>query len=357
MLVVAIVAIAVGAGLVAGGRVSAPATKLATCEEASARAGQVDDAGFGEGSGLPGRGDAELERELAGIAATGARYLRVDFDWGHIGREEGKFDWAATGRVVRQARRCGLDVLGLLAYTPEWARPAGTGDHHPPSDPADFADFAAEAARRFGPQGVNTWEIWNEPNLAFFWEPAPDPAGYAALLIAAYDAIKEVDPEARVLTAGLARASDAGDGSQMAPATFLEGVYDAGAGGHFDAVAHHPYSFPALPLDSTGENAFVDVTPRLYEIMEEHGDADLRIWGTEMGAPTSDGLTADFLAEYVTQAYRAWRDWSFTGPLIWYSYRDAGSDPDVGEESFGLVRSDFTPKGPALAAFEAVVND
>jgi hypothetical protein len=359
VLVVAVMAVVLGAGLLAAGRGSgsgSAALPPTRCADASARANRVADVGFSEGAGLPGRGDAELERQLAGITATGARYLRMDFDWSYIGRQEGEFDWAATERVVRQAQQCGLEVLALLAYTPEWARPAGSGDHHPPTDPADFAAFAAEAVRRFQPQGVHTWEIWNEPNLDVFWEPAPDPAGYADLLIAAYDAIKEVDPAARVLTGGTAPAPDAADGTRVAPATFLDGVYDAGGGDHFDAVAHHPYSYPSLPLDSTGQNAFADVTPQLYEIMDEHGDGDLQIWGTEMGAPTSSVVTPDFLAQYVTQAYQAWRDWPFTGALIWYSYRDAGSDPDVREENFGLVRADFTPKEPALSAFKAVVR-
>ena len=355
LLVVALAAVVIGVGLVVGGAESGTPTGV-TCAEAREVAGRAPDAGFGEGSTLPSRTDAELEQELAGIAATGARYLRMDFDWSYIGRREGELDWAATERVVREAHACGLEVLGLLTYTPAWARPAGAGDHHPPTDPGDFADFAAEAVRRFGPLGVRTWEIWNEPNLDVFWEPAPDAADYAALLTVAYDAIKRVDPDAQVLTGGLAPAPDASDGSRIAPDTFLEGVYAADGGGHFDAVAHHPYSYPVLPLDPTGDNAFVDVTPRLYAVMDEHGDGDVKIWGTEIGAPTSEVLTPEFVAEYVTQAYTGWRAWAFTGPLIWYSYRDVGSDPDEPEDNFGLVRADYTPKEPALSAFEAVVG-
>jgi hypothetical protein len=355
VLVVALVALAIGVGLVVGEGGSAPLPS-ATCADASAPADRVADAGFSEGSGLPGRTDIELERELAGIAATGARHLRIDFNWSYIARREGELDWAATERVVREAQACGLEVLGLLTYAPEWAHPPGVGDHYPPTDPDDFADFAAEAVRRFRPLGVRTWEIWNEPNLAFFWDPAPDPAEYADLLVAAYDAIKEVDSNAIVLTGGLARASDEPDGSSIAPVTFLEGIYAAGGGDHFDAVAHHPYSFPAMPLDANGDNAFVDVTPRLHEVMQEHGDGSKEIWGTEMGAPSTGGLSANFVAEYVTQAYTGWREWAFTGPLIWYSYRDAGSDPDEPEDNFGLVRADFTAKEPALSAFKAAVR-
>jgi polysaccharide biosynthesis protein PslG len=357
LLVVAVVAVVIGVGLVVdggGGGGSAPPA-AGTCSDANDRAGRASDAGFSEGSGLPGRTDSDLERELAGIAATGARYLRMDFDWSYLGREEGRLDWSPVDRVVREARRCGLEVLGLLAYTPEWARRPGGSGQSPPADVNDFAEFASAAVERYRPRGVRTWEIWNEPNLTFYWEPAANPTEYAALLVAAYDAIKAVDPEATVLTGGTARAADEDDGSAVAPVTFLEGIYAAGGGDHFDAVAHHPYSFPALPLQGGGEN-FADITPRLYEVMDEHGDGDLEIWGTEMGAPSTEVVTLDFLADYVTEAYEAWRDWSFTGPLIWYSYRDAGTDPDDPEDNFGLVRADFRPKEPALSAFAAVVR-
>jgi len=356
ILVVALAAIAVGSGLVWGGGGSDPLPASTCPDAAEATDRRVSDAGFGEGSSLPSRSDTELERELAGIAATGARYLRLDFDWSYIGRREGELDWAPVDRVVRAARACDLEVLGLLTYTPAWARGPGGSDHSPPADADDFAEFAAATVDRFRSLGVRTWEVWNEPNLAFFWEPAPDPVGYTELLVAAYDAIKESDPDATVLSGGLAPAADEADGSRVAPVTFLEEVYAAGGGDHFDAVAHHPYSFPALPLDETGNNAFVDVTPALHAVMDENGDARKHIWGTEMGAPTGSSLTADFVAQYVTQAYEAWRDWSFTGPLIWYSYRDAGTDPDDPEDNFGLVRADYTPKEPALSAFEAVVR-
>ncbi|HEX6310531.1 MAG TPA: beta-xylosidase, partial [Acidimicrobiia bacterium] len=119
----------------------------------------------------------------------------------------------------------------------------------------------------------------------------------------------------------------------------------------------HPYSFPALPLAGGADNAFGAVTPMLHEVMEEHGDGDKPIWGTEMGAPTGTaGFTPTFVAEYVTAAYDAWRTWPFTGPLLWYTYRDAGRDPMEPEDNFGLVTADYRPKEPALSAFEAVVR-
>jgi hypothetical protein len=358
ILVVAVVALAIGVALALAPDSSGPRPDPTCVQPGTALTAPVDDAGFAAGAGLPGRSDADLARDLEGMAATRARYLRFDLPWSSIEAEPDRFQWGEFDRVIAGAHACGLEVIGLLTYSPEWARAPGTSEHVPPVDVDDFAAFASQAVRRYEPEGVDTWEIWNEPNIDVFWEPAPDPAAYADLLVAAYDAVKAVDPDATVITGGLAPAGDEADGSRISPVTFLEEVYAAGAGGHFDAVGHHPYAFPALPLDGDGvDNAFADTTPRLSEVMEANDDGDKLIWGTEMGAPTSEGgVSNDFLAEYATEAFDAWRAWPFTGPLLWYTYRDAGRHASDPEDNFGLVTVDYVPKEPALSAFEAVVG-
>jgi hypothetical protein len=50
--------------------------------------------------------------------------------------------------------------------------------------------------------GVRAWEMWNEPDLAMFWDDSE--ADYARLLKVGYLAAKHADPEARVLFGGLA---------------------------------------------------------------------------------------------------------------------------------------------------------
>jgi polysaccharide biosynthesis protein PslG len=206
--------------------------------------------------------------------------------------------------------------------------------------------------QRYAPRGVHHWEIWNEPNMAGFWKPRPDPSAYAALLAAAYPAIKSADRDATVVSGGLSPAPDAADAGAIAPVTFLEGVYAAGGGGKFDVLGHHPSNYPRMPLtpepDDYNRNAFGGVTPVLHQTMEEHGDGRKKIWATEMGAPTPfDGMTPEYLAAYIREAYAAWGSWSFTGPLIWYAYRDAGTNPDDIEDHFGVTYADLTPKQPA----------
>ena len=249
-------------------------------------------------------------------------------------------------------------MIGLVAYTPTWARPEGTSDKHPPDDPAAFAAFAAQAALRYRSQGVHTWEIWNEPNLDVFWAPAPDPQAYAHLLAGAADAIREIDHAAVVLTAGLSPAADDADGSAIAPVSFLDALYEAGAADHFDAVAMHPYSYPLSPVDAVPLNHFVTVTPQLRDVMVAHGDDDKLIWATEYGAPTGTSNQAVDPAEqaaFLSEAFEQWIAWPWTGPLLVYSWRDRGTDEGEREDNFGLVDHDRRPK-PALETLTSLIE-
>ncbi len=119
-------------------------------------------------------------------------------------------------------------------------------------------------------------------------------------------------------------------------------------------MAHHPYQFPSPPTASSDTNAFLQ-TEQLHEIMEKYGDGAKKIWGTEVGAPTrgAHSVSENDQAAWLDQYYGTWNSWSFTGPLLWYTARDGGRSNTL-EDSFGLVRSNRSPK-PALAAFKEMV--
>jgi hypothetical protein len=252
-----------------------------------------------------------------------------------------------------------MSVIGLVVYTPAWARPAGTNSHVPPTDNANYARFASAAATRYSAKGVHTWELWNEPNLSNFWQPKPDAAAYTALLKAGYAAIKAVDPSSTVLSAGLSPAVDAADGSQISPVTYMKAIYAAGGKGSFDAAAIHPYSYPAQPLDpnTSSWNTFYRM-PLVHDVMTANGDGAKQLWATEYGAPTgtsSVAVSEATQALMVTNAYAAIQQWSWAGPLLWYSMRDAGTDLTYSEHNFGLIRYDFSAKS-ALAAFKTAMG-
>ena len=315
-------------------------------------------AGLSPGFSLADLPASEFTATLDAIAATDVRWLRVDFDWSVIqAAGPDRYDWARTDRIVSAASARHLSIIALMTYTPAWARPFGTPDKNPPSNPDDFARFVSTAAQRYAPFGVATWEIWNEPNVATFWYPRPDPEAYTALLVRAAAAIRAVEPHSTIISGGLSPASDAANGSQVDVRTFLARVYAAGGGTAFDAVGLHPYSFPRLPTFPADYNTFL-TAPALHQLMIDHGDGAKQIWGTEIGAPTEGGggaVTEAVQSQIIVQAYQQWTAWKFTGPLIWFSFADSGFDPANREAHFGLVDASGRRKA-GFSVFVGVVQ-
>src|SRR5690349_13836845 len=165
----------------------------------------ADRAGFNPGSGILWMNDGDRQRELDAMAATGAKWIALDFDWNSIqGDGPASFRWdRSTDTVVREARARGLKIVGSLAYSPPWARRAACANtsHCLPADAAAFARFADSAARRYGANSpvaefrgsVRVWQIWNEANHYPFVQPTVDVRGYTAMLRLAYPAIKARD--------------------------------------------------------------------------------------------------------------------------------------------------------------------
>ncbi|MEX5720542.1 cellulase family glycosylhydrolase [Geodermatophilus maliterrae] len=297
-----------------------------------------------------------MNARLDEVVALGARWVRTDANWSWIEPRQGAPDWSELDALVSAADARGLDVLLVVGRMPEWARPAGTTELHGPSSAAErslFADFTGRLATRYAAQ-VDAWEVWNEPNLDQFWAPSPDPANYAAVLRAAYPAIKSADPATPVLIGGSGGASS-GDIDSV---TWYRGVYANGAQPYFDAATMHPYQdwrAAASGHQNTGEMARV---PAVRQIMTENGDGAKPMWGTEFGAPTSGSTATTEDGQRVV--YTDGRDLWFSresGVLFAYYGRDRAAYGASTSRSpyWGLMRSDGTlkPAYDALAAWIA----
>jgi hypothetical protein len=313
--------------------------------------------GVADGGDIQTLSRTDLARYLDGVKAAGARWIRIGIYWTVIQRAGPRsYDWRPFDRVVNAARRRRLAVLGVILYTPGWARARGMPGTAPPRDLRDYAAFAGRAARHFGPR-VRAYEIWNEPNIGRFWTPAPSAAAYTAMLELADRAIKRARPAATVVSAGLSPYGGYGaaDAQHVNPITFLEQMYANGAGGSMDAVGWHPYNFPyGLGYYSwSAWSQMADTTPSARSVMLANGDGAKRIWATEWGAPTgasSTSVTDDQQAALVAEGLQRLKSFRWAGPSFLYSYRDKGKNPSDREQNFGIVRYDWSAK-PAFAAF------
>jgi hypothetical protein len=316
------------------------------------------------GSSITGLTTAAMNQELDSMASLGVGWVRFDMQWDNVqSQNSSTFNWSDIDRAVAATNAHHIKILAILDFTPRWAAssscPAGN-THCAPASAALFAAFAKAAVQRYSPAGVSNWEIWNEPNNVGFWGPKADCNAYADLLKAAYPAIKQADPNATVITAGLSPAAT--DGANMSPPDFVSCIYDAGAKDYFDAVADHPYSFPQMPSTVTlGAWAQMSLTsPDFRSIMAANGDSAKKIWITEFGAPTNGPDSNWYVSEatqaqMVTDAFQLYKTYDWVGPLFWYTFKDSGTSTDTNENFFGITRNDGSTK-PAYATIKGLLS-
>jgi hypothetical protein len=205
-------------------------------------------------------------------------------------------DFTVTDGIVRAAAARGVRLLPVVLGAPQWAAAPGRRDGTMaiPRDPGEYANYLRTLIRRYGPEGtfwtenpllprhpIRQWQVWNEPNIAPFW--AGDSKtwrdGYVRLLKAAHDAIKEEDPGADVVLAGLSDYSGANS------ATALEAIYNNGVyrqetmRSSFDFAAVHPYTL--LPKN------VVRAVSSFRAEMDGNFDANKPLMITELAWPSS----------------------------------------------------------------------
>lgn len=320
-------------------------------------------AGIALGDQLAGLSNARLNQVLNEVNSLGITWVRIDFDWGNVQpKSSATYDWTVYDPIVSAIVAHHLNVLGVIAYTPPWARSPNCdgGEDCPPQDPAQFATYAASIAARYQSDGLHYWEIWNEPNDFDFWATKADCGAYTSLLKATYPAVKKVDAHAIIITAGLSPQST--DNVNISPTDFLNCIYSDGGKNYFDAVGDHPYTFPQFPSNN-GNNDWANMSqtsPSLRSIMIANGDSAKKIWITEFGAPTN-GPDANWYvsenqqAQMLVQAVQLYQTYDWAGPFFWYTLEDGSTATDTNENFFGLIRADGSPK-PAFSAFLNLIN-
>jgi len=261
--------------------------------------------------------------EMKMLADGGFKSVRMDFAWGGIEREKGKYDFSAYDRLIASLQPHGIRAVFILDYS-NHLYDDGLSPHTDEGRAA-MAAFATAAVTHFKDKGI-VWEMWNEPNIKQFWKPAPGADDYAKLAMAVGKAIRAA----------------ASDELYIGPATstidlkFLETCFKAGCLEYWDAVSVHPYR--QKTPESVG-----DEYRNLRQLIATYAPRDRKIpilsgeWGYSAGWKNFDEerqakyLPREFLANLYNEV-----------PIsIWYDWHDDGVDPKEAEHHFGTVHNAY----------------
>jgi len=249
-----------------------------------------------------------------------------------------------------------------------------------PSAKKAWGDFLKAAVARYGPGGIywsntyqrqfgesavplpiHSWQVWNEPNLRPGFYPgatvAQTAGRYAELLRISHDAVKSRDPQAIIVTAGIATQKD------PHAFDFLADIYKVpGIKSDFDAVAQHPYAPSADSVRTAIQ--------RVRGVMASNGDQGTPLWITEFGwgsaPPDGSGINvgpagqARLLTRSVKLILTHRSAWNLQR-LYWFDWRDPAPNSPYADicircGSAGLFAHDRSPK-PAFHAYREFTAD
>jgi hypothetical protein len=340
--------------------ITVAALGVACFAPASAEAIRSEFYGIAQGSTLD-------NRDLTGMVNARVRTDRFLLNWGLVQpASKASFNWGPTDDFIGALASHAIRPVPFVWGSPEWisGNPAT-----PPIDTAArrqaWVGFLKAAVARYGnggvywanryhrdyganarPLPVQSWQIWNEPNLTKFFAPTPSPTKYARLVQISHDAIKSQSPQANVVLAGLP--GDAWD--------FLDSFYSvSGIKADFDTVALHPYGSDVSTMALR--------IRRSRDVMRNHLDQSTPLWITEFAwgsaPPDRFGINqgpagqAKMLRASFDRILEHRPSWNVQR-LFWYHWRDPRDQ--VATCSFcasaGLLHYDYTAK-PALAAFRS----
>lgn len=301
--------------------------------------------------------------QAARVAATGATWTRVNqLRWSIVQPlKTSPYDWTSYDPIMLAlAQQPQLSPIIIIGDTPTWA----LADPALPSGPiasahlGEFASFVQAAVLRYGkaPYNIHNWELFNEPDSTLAtWVPVISDWGnhgsdYAAMLKAAYPAIKAADSSATVFSGSLALDWFTTD-SPPGPfnRAFIDDVLNAGGGAYFDVLGFHYYPSFAHVWAAYGVDIF-GKTNYLRGILTSHGLAAKQLATTEMGGFGDPAVPATLIAQanYVPQVYARGMSAGLVN-MMWFSLVG-------GTSNSGLLNTDGSAK-PAYCAYQVATAE
>lgn len=246
-------------------------------------------------TGATGTGDGVVYKTVRSHDYKPSSAANGSTRWRDVEPTNGAYKWDILDLFVNTHYAAGKDIIYTLGFIPDWASSAaaapdsayGGKASNPPDNLSDWIDYCTQVATRYLGK-IKYYEVWNEQNAGTRWFNGTT-AQWVALLKAAHETIKAIDPTAKILIGGVT-ALDGGNGASWF--NTMCGTSDGAAGtgkDWFDIVALHLYM---------RGNVWTTVPTAVAAIrahMATHGISSREIWDTE------SGMIEPYLVTYTTE--------------------------------------------------------
>lgn len=243
------------------------------------------------------------EKAIDLLHAGGFRYVNLWMEWSRVEREKGEYDFSLYDQYLKRLRTKNLRPIFTFCFgnflycqgkSTNLTECICDAPLRTEQQRTAFAKFAAAAANHFQHKTTGAiFELWNEPNLGFFWMGEPNPADFVALASRAADAMHAADAHAVVI----------GPGSTRGITEFVEKVFQLGLLQHVDAVSHHFYTGHPPEANSISIATLRELVDRYKPPGKHLPIIDSESGYGSFGTARSEELQAQYLARrFLTQA-------------------------------------------------------
>lgn len=289
------------------------------------------------------RGDVDLFMDA--LDNAGFSITRTDFGWEEYEKEEGVY--AFSDRMKKFVSRCEEDNIDCIAlihtnnslYGSTNALNLDLSDEYL----LHFKEYLQHLATHEA-ASTKYFEIINEPDWTTSYQDAIMPTAqnfekYVRILKCAYDALKEVRPDAMILAPCTAHAN----------LEWIEGLFKAGGGEYIDIVSLHPYWNWGVPEDGTlvtmgtGKSYYFsswsDSLERVRDLMDKY-NVDAQLWATEMGTYTGNGGRDIYeQANFYVRHSVINESEKLLDRMLFYDLQEDGTDPDNPNHNYGMLKT------------------
>jgi hypothetical protein len=247
--------------------------------------------------------------------------------------------WTQLDKDMDDIVAAGMRPVYVFYGSPTWASVDGPGCKKAPgmgdtcaTAPSNFDDWSAfvhaVVKRYLGKRSANdeppAYEVWNEPNLAIYWDGTDEQL--LELAKRAYQAIKAEAPgqQGLVTCCGWNRLAVA------KPGTSFHKWLDAGGAKYVDTVSYHPYPYKVDNQQEWDMASVGTITQQFRSALDDRG-IQKPLWATEAGILNAAGgvsraLTREEQAKYVTEMLLSLRA-AAVPVVIWYRWDESHWDP------------------------------
>ena len=305
------------------------------------------------------------------MVAAGVGTTRTIFPFSVIKRERDRYNWSYSDKIVADSATSGINLIPILYGVPPWISDKRNATPLKGRAKTAWDEFLPVLVNRYGPNGtfwaqggpgeylpfhpIETWQIWNEPNSMTWWGPRPNPKEYGKVLERSAKTIHALDPNARVMSAGIVAQPTNRHG--IPGNEFLDQLLKRRAvAKSIDDIAYHPYSQSVAGVKKQLRGA--------RAVLNRRNSRRTPLWVTEIGWGSKGGKKHPLIKSPTAQR-RALRDvfemalkerrrLNLDG-MLWYQWRDGVDDLCLWCQSSGLVDHRGRAKD-LLGTFGAIAN-